>query len=318
MSEMNESFVYFCGDNQAVRIGYSDNIVRRLAEHTKYGLEPLAIIPATEVSEGLLHNFFLPHLIPGRDKSTYRREIIFPYVERLLHWGYAAPSVEEAMQWSQSDFQLWRPEKMVPPMWEGNQGTLFVTEGMKADARDTYETPDEIVEVCRRALGGNIDTDPCSKAEANRRIQAKSFYTEKQNGLTKPWFGRVFLNPPYSNRFVRKKGDGGNGNIMGKLPIPAAALFIEKLVNEINLGNVTEAITVLNLQSMPTLWFPPLVWKNASAHGIWKKRIDFIRPLTKTGSKPFSSSKNGTIFSYFGLHPERFLKEFLHHAMVWK
>lgn len=297
---MNEAFVYFCGDQNVIRIGYSNDIVKRLNNHSKYGLRLLAILPATEAEENKLHDHFRPHLITDRDKSTYPLGVVAPYVERLLHWQYAAPSLDEAWQWSQPDFQLWRPEKIEQPLWEGNQGSLFVTEGMKADVRDTYETPPEIIDLSRRALGGSIDTDPCSNAVANRNVRATCFYTEKQNGLTKPWFGRVFLNPPY----------GGSKE-------PGAALFTAKLVNEINCGNVTEAITVLNLQSMPTLWFP-VVWNNATAHGVWKRRIDFIRPRTATGSKPFSSSKNGTIFSYFGPHPDRFLKEFIHGAMVWK
>jgi hypothetical protein len=184
------------------------------------------------------------------------------------------------------------------PLWLENQGMLSITEGMIAEERDCYETPEHILDVCRAALGGAIDTDPCSTAVANRRIGAATFYTERQNGLTKPWFGRLFLNPPYGG----KKEAG-------------AAIFARKLIDEMQRGNVTEAITVLNLQSMPTLWFPT-IWQNASAHAVWKRRIDFIRPRRDTGSRPFASSKNGTIFSYFGNNTQQFSKAFKNHAMV--
>ncbi len=301
---MNESLVYFLkgidtAHGDIIRIGYSDHAEARLGNHARNGMQLLAAVPATEQSERFLHTYFKPFLV-GRDSSTYHHNDLFPYVERLLHWGFAAPTLEEFKHWSRPDFRLWRPDRIEAPMWDGNQGALFVSDGMKADARDCYETPEEIVEVCRRALGGAITTDPCSNATANRRICAETFYTEAQDGLKKPWFGTVLLNPPY----------GGGKE-------PGAARFTAKLVDEIRRDNVAEAITILNLQSMPTIWFP-IVWKNAVAHGVWKKRIDFIRPRTATGSKPFSSSKNGTIFSYFGRHPDRFMKEFAHFAMVWK
>ncbi len=300
---MNESIIYFLEgrtiNEKTIRIGHSFGVDKRLKSHMKYGLRPLAFVPSEQRHEGVLHAYFKPHLT-GQDKSTYKYAAVFPYVRCLLEGGFAAPVLEESWQWSQADPRLWYPDKIEKPMPEYIQESLFFVEGAKSDIADTYETPDEVAEVCRHALGGNIDTDPCSTATANRRIRAGVFYNEKQNGLIRPWFGRVLLNPPYK----------------GNTKIPAAAIFIEKLVKEAHLGNVTEAITILNLQSMPTLWFP-MVWKNASAHAVWKKRIDFIRPRTESGAKPFSSSKNGTIFSYFGLSVSRFKKEFAHHAMVF-
>lgn len=43
---------------------------------------------------------------------------------------------------------------------------------------------------------------------------AKVHYTALDNGLRKPWFGRVWLNPPYGKeciRFMRRLADHGNG-----------------------------------------------------------------------------------------------------------
>jgi hypothetical protein len=56
-------------------------------------------------------------------------------------------------------------------------------------------TPAPYVEAARKVLGG-IDLDPASHREANRIVRARRFYSEKQNGLRRPWSGRVFLNPP--------------------------------------------------------------------------------------------------------------------------
>lgn len=41
---------------------------------------------------------------------------------------------------------------------------------------------------------GPFDLDPCC-TEENRK--AKKFFTKETDGLAHPWFGRVWMNPPY-------------------------------------------------------------------------------------------------------------------------
>jgi ParB family chromosome partitioning protein len=60
---------------------------------------------------------------------------------------------------------------------------------------DSWATPAEIIERARAVLG-SIDLDPASCDWANGRVRAAKYYTEYDNGLEQPWFGRVFLNPP--------------------------------------------------------------------------------------------------------------------------
>jgi hypothetical protein len=60
------------------------------------------------------------------------------------------------------------------------------------DGTDSWFTPPEIL----RELG-SFDLDPCTIANPPWRIAAKQ-YTEADDGLKKPWAGRVWLNPPYS------------------------------------------------------------------------------------------------------------------------
>ena len=299
----NRSHVYFVSDNHScIRIGWTEDAENRIATHAKYGYKLLAILPGLRCDEQRLHQFFDKHRVRNRggDTSTYEYDRIFPYVERLLQFQYATNEIKKADVWSQVDFRLWRPEHVAGRLWDGNQGLMFVTEAAKADERDCYQTPEPIVETCRKALGGTIDLDPCTTSAANERVKARHFYDERRNGLLLPWIGTVFVNPPY----------GGKKE-------PAAALFIRKLVDEIKLGNVTAAITVLNLQSLPTRWFPE-VYAKAQIHGVWKTRINFIRPRTATGAKPFASSKNGTIFSYFGNNVELFAKAFSHKAAMYQ
>lgn len=60
---------------------------------------------------------------------------------------------------------------------------------------DMWFTPIDIIERARRVLG-EIDLDPASCAEANERVKAAKYYTEAENGLTLPWYGKIFCNPP--------------------------------------------------------------------------------------------------------------------------
>jgi hypothetical protein len=46
------------------------------------------------------------------------------------------------------------------------------------------------------ALGLEFDLDPCA-AESGDYVPAKNRYTVRDDGLSKPWSGRVWLNPPY-------------------------------------------------------------------------------------------------------------------------
>lgn len=55
-----------------------------------------------------------------------------------------------------------------------------------------------------RELMGAIDFDPASTAQV---IQAVHYYDKATNGLSKPWTGRVFLNPPYG----QENGESNQG-----------------------------------------------------------------------------------------------------------
>lgn len=76
-------------------------------------------------------------------------------------------------------------------------------------------TPPAIIE----ALGGadSFDLDPCSLPDRPWPT-ARAHYTEEDNGLMKPWHGRVWLNPPYSTeaiaRFFRRMVAHGQGTAL--------------------------------------------------------------------------------------------------------
>jgi hypothetical protein len=61
---------------------------------------------------------------------------------------------------------------------------------------DLWYTPIPIVEMARTVFGGRIDLDPASDAFGNTRVKATTYFDEERDGLTVPWAGRIFCNPP--------------------------------------------------------------------------------------------------------------------------
>jgi hypothetical protein len=76
---------------------------------------------------------------------------------------------------------------------------------------DEWFTPPSIFD----ALGLMFDLDPCSPGPGHW-VPARMIYTKEDDGLAQPWFGLVFMNPPFGDRYghvpwLRKFLDHGNG-----------------------------------------------------------------------------------------------------------
>jgi hypothetical protein len=143
-----------------------------------------------------------------------------------------------------------------------------------------HYTPAKYIEAARKVLGG-IDLDPASNDLAQETVQAGTYYTKDDDGLTKEWRGRVWLNPPY-------------GDIVGK--------FIDKLSGERAAGRVSAAICVVNAHCTDTAWFQQL-WDGCLC--FTNHRINF------TGDETRSGSTHGSVFVYFGQDREKFARLFL-------
>jgi hypothetical protein len=73
-----------------------------------------------------------------------------------------------------------------------------------------WYTPPEIFQ----ALGLVFDLDPAAPAGGLSWVPAKRFLSRADDGLTQPWQGRVWLNPPYGrevNRWLDRLARHGDG-----------------------------------------------------------------------------------------------------------
>lgn len=170
-----------------------------------------------------------------------------------------------------------------------------------------WYTPAEYVEAAREVLG-EIDLDPASSEIANARVRAKSFYSIDDDGLSKQWTGRVWLNPPYAQ--------------------PAIHQFIEKLCSEVarggassspnvrlvtrlgaDAGGVSEAI-LLTHNYTDTRWFH-LAAEHAAAICFTRGRIGFLSPEGKR-----AAPTQGQAFFYFGPNHRAFSEAFSRFGFV--
>ena len=154
--------------------------------------------------------------------------------------------------------------------------------GSKGTGVEWY-TPPQYIELAREVMG-EIDLDPASNKQAQKTIQAKQFYTKADNGLDKPWRGRVWLNPPYMQ--------------------PDISNFMDKMVEEVRLENTSQAI-MLTHNYTDTTWFHAGV-SVAAAICFTRGRISFMNADRSTAGPPTC----GQAFFYFGPGTKAFHKIF--------
>jgi phage N-6-adenine-methyltransferase len=146
-----------------------------------------------------------------------------------------------------------------------------------------WYTPAKYIDLARQVMGG-IDLDPASSDAAQTVVQAEKYFTIKDDGLTKEWHGRVFINPPYKQ--------------------PAIIHFVKRLTDQVTIGNIKQAILLVN-NSTDTEWFHCAA--NACAAVCFTRgRIKFENHERQELAMP----TQGQAFFYFGDDVETFDRVF--------
>lgn len=144
-----------------------------------------------------------------------------------------------------------------------------------------YYTPAPIIEAARKAMG-SIDLDPASSEAANLRVKATDIFTEADDGLTKMWWGNVWLNHPF-----------------GRTQNPA---WIDKVIDEWAESNFSQ-LCCITYACTSEKWFRPLLNHTQC----------FLYPRTNY-HLPDGSIKRGvtkgSVVTYFGHRQSEFAEAF--------
>jgi phage N-6-adenine-methyltransferase len=159
-----------------------------------------------------------------------------------------------------------------------------------SDSPEWY-TPQHILDSVLELFGA-IDLDPCSNGKgADANVPAKEHYTREDDGLSRAWHGKVYMNPPYGRE---------------------VAQWVEKVSAEYQAGNISEAIVLIAART-DTRWFNLLV-NNGGTWCAVEGRLLFSTPGMKTSnSAPFPSA----IF-YLGDNQQDFYHCFKHHGPIYR
>lgn len=151
-----------------------------------------------------------------------------------------------------------------------------------------WYTPPWVLDLARQVLGV-IDLDPASCAVANQTVQAARYYTKDDDGYSKPWQGRVWLNPPFDDtgRWARR----------------LAAAYVD--------GDVSAALMLVNSAPGYT-WYEELadVWPAIQL----RKRLAFVRGDGNTNKDKGGLAKKSQTLFYFGPDIDRFETIFTPHG----
>ena len=144
---------------------------------------------------------------------------------------------------------------------------------------DAY-TPDWVLELVRKALGGIIDLDPC--ADPKRRVPARRHFTLADDGLSEPWHGTVFVNPPYSD----------------------TTAWLKHLHLYLSTDSVKAAIALLPVSVLGNKGAVPIIRDACTAYTVLEGRLTFLDEDYKPHKGALAMS---SVLLYFGPEPNRFL-----------
>lgn len=164
------------------------------------------------------------------------------------------------------------------------EGRAYIPRAVRAD----WRTPDNVLEVVRAALGGEVDLDPCASTThwlaGGDEIGEELNFHEEDDGLSRDWGKRtVFVNPPFNR----------NRDWVAKCAAEAA--------------KGAEVILLIPARTDTRYW-QRVIAETAQAICFWRGRIRFVGA---TSGAPFPCA-----FVYWGPNAAQFDNAFDDHGQV--
>lgn len=146
--------------------------------------------------------------------------------------------------------------------------------------KDIWQTPDEVLDLIQE----NIDLDPCAAPDTSI---GDINYTKDDDGLSKEWYGNVFINPPFTNKDA----------------------FLQKTIEQSEKGN-TDVIFVITPDSTDVQsWWHSRIEPHSDYVWFSNGRIDYINPTSPGPNN--NKATFGTAMSIFGEPSDETLRELL-------
>lgn len=145
---------------------------------------------------------------------------------------------------------------------------------VRNSGREEWVTPPPIIASARAVMTG-IDLDPASSPGANEIVQAQRYYTAEDDGLYRPWYGRVWLNPPYRH--------------------PTVGKFINRLL--VTRDDWDQAMVLVN-NATETAWGQRLL-READAVCFPRRRVRFWQVGEFEPTGPVGTPLQGQMIAYF-------------------
>ena len=210
-----------------------------------------------------------------------------PELGNAVRDGHIAVSRAEEVSKLDEDTQ----REVVARVKEGEKASEVVREvkggvpkALLMSESNEWYTPDQYVDAARYLMGG-IDLDPASCEQANETVRAEVFYTKDDDGFSKAWSGRVWMNPPYG------KEDGESNQ----------SRWTKRLIDSYENGEILSAVFIVNAATSAS-WFQRF-WDYPIC--FVRRRISFVSP---SGEK--NSPTQGNVFVYLGEDIEGFVDNF--------
>lgn len=157
-------------------------------------------------------------------------------------------------------------------------------------------TPQIYTDAAREVMG-SIDLDPASTWGANQWIGATHYFTIEDDGLSKPWYGNIFCNPPYGKTGTRSNQD----------------IWAAYLESQHTSGSLLQAIYLT--KSVPGYkWWERLfrLWPVCFV----EERIEFLQLDMHGNIISKGKAKAGSNFWYAGDNVNRFAKVYSHFGRI--